>query len=300
MKKKKGLLGFIKEFGTEEQCRLHLMDLKWGDGYACRKCGHDQHKKGKKWNHLRCKSCGYDESCTAHTLFHKLKFPLTKAFTIVYQLSTMKKGMATTEIARQFDIHQETAWFFKRKVQQAMLTSHKPLLGRSVEVDEFVIGGPEPGMPGRSLGKKKKVEVAVEIDYPEDDGEPRIRGADAHVLGGYSAQELSVGIEAMIDKEALVITDGNPSYRKAIGNRTHLPLLSNGGLNFVKLHWHIFNIKNWVRGIHHSVSAAHLKCYLDEYHYRFRNRNRLTAIPSMLLHQMVKTPWLPYDIAKAN
>lgn len=38
--------------------------------------------KGKQPASLRCKKCGYDESTTSDTLFHKLKFSIHKAFDI--------------------------------------------------------------------------------------------------------------------------------------------------------------------------------------------------------------------------
>jgi transposase-like protein len=47
----------------------------------------------------------------------------------------MKKGKSTHEIARQHGIHQETTWFFKRKVQQAMRESMQPLLIGLVQVE---------------------------------------------------------------------------------------------------------------------------------------------------------------------
>ncbi|MES2627365.1 MAG: IS1595 family transposase [Bacteroidota bacterium] len=145
MKKDLSFVQFTREFATEEQCFEYLVDLKWGNGYCCRRCGHTISVKGRKWHHRRCQSCAYDESCTANTLFHKLKFSVVKAFWIIHQLSTMKKGMSTLEIGRQYDIHQETAWFFKRKVQQAMSNGEVILLDGVVEVDETVVGGAEAG-----------------------------------------------------------------------------------------------------------------------------------------------------------
>ena len=67
------------------------------------------------------------------------------------------------EIARQYGIHQETAWFFKRKVQQAMQSGTRTLLKGFVQVDEMAIGGLEKGYPGRTHGKKRMVEVAIEL-----------------------------------------------------------------------------------------------------------------------------------------
>lgn len=85
-------------------------------------------------------SITHDESERAHTLFHKLKFPIESAFTIVYILSTVKKGMISCEIARQFNIHQETAWSFKRKVQEAMSISPSRKLKDNVEADGTFVG----------------------------------------------------------------------------------------------------------------------------------------------------------------
>lgn len=290
---------FTKDFSTTEQCRTYLCEQKWKDGYSCRKCGHDVSVKGRTRHHRKCQRCHYDESCTAHTLFHKLKFPIEKAFWIVYQLSTMKKGMSTLEISRQYGIHQETAWFFKRKVQQAMGTGKGPVLKGNVEVDEMTIGGSEEGAPGRSHGGKKIVQVAVEIDYPGDDDndKPIMKNASAEVINDYSAEELGRAIDKMVDKDAMVTTDQWSSYPKAVGGRWHLTFPSEMGSNFEQLHWHIFNIKNWLRGIHHRISAKHTQRYLDEYHYRFNRRNQLASCPIRVLRRMINEPWLPYKIA---
>lgn len=147
---------FAQAFSTADACYQHLFDLKWSKGFTCHKCGHTRSCKGRKWHYLKCLNCHYDESSTANTLFHKVKFPIEKAFMITYQLSTMKKGMSTCEIGRQYGIHQETAWFFKRKVQKAMQSANMNRLSAGVEVDETMIGGMEEGRQGRSNGKKKK------------------------------------------------------------------------------------------------------------------------------------------------
>ena len=295
MSKQIGLLEFIELYRTEEACKTLLCDLKWSRGYSCRRCGHTEQVKGATHYHRRCQKCKYDESPTAHTLFHKLKFPMPKAFAIIYQLGTMKKGMSTCEIARQYGIHQETAWFFKKKVMTAMSAQKSKLLSGCVEVDETMIGGFEAGKPGRSHGKKKKVQVALEIDYDDEDSGPIIRGADARVITGYSAEELGQGIDQMVDQEAMIVTDGLPAYSKASGERVHDWWPSDDGENFEKLHWHIFNLKNWIRGIHHHVSDDHIQFYLNEFHFRFRNRNWIKECPQKIFKLMMSMPWIPYE-----
>ena len=290
----KGLLDFISHFPTDQACKAHLAALKWHRGYTCKKCGHTTSVKGATAHHRRCQRCGYDESPTANTLFHKVKFPLVKAFTIVYQLTTMKKGMSSAEIARQHNIHQETAWYFKQKVMRAMAASQTAPLNGLVEVDETTIGGYEKGKPGRSQSKKKKVQIAVEIDYPEGKGAPKIRRADARLINSYTADELGRVIDEMVDKQALISTDGLRAYQKAVGQRDHLVWPSEQGTNFEKLHWMIFNLKNWLRGIHHKISNEHARYYLSEFFFRFNNRNWIDKCADRVIKLMVKLPWMPY------
>lgn len=295
-------IDFAKDFSTAEQCLIYLCEFKWGKGFKCRKCDHETSVKGRTWYYRKCQKCQYDESCTAHTLFHKLKFSIVKAFWITYQLSTLKKGMSTMEIARQYEIHQETAWYFKRKVQQAMKSNGGLKLKKNVEVDEFTVGGKEQGKQGRSHGKKKIIQVVIEIEYPEDDEHkaPQIKCGNATVIKDYSGDELKRGINQMVDTEAVITTDFWPGYNSATGDRLHIPIYSEKGDNFVKLHWHIFNIKNWMRGIHHHVSSNHIQSYLDEYHYRFNRRNIIKTCPKDVINRMMNLPWLPYSLAKGS
>lgn len=93
---------FLKDFGSNEQCYAFLCDLKWGKGYTCRACSHKISIKGRKWYYRKCQICKHDESCTAHTLFHNIKFPISKAFMMIHQLTTMKKGLSTCELARAY------------------------------------------------------------------------------------------------------------------------------------------------------------------------------------------------------
>ena len=72
----KSLLDFNHRFQNNEDCYQYLIDIKWKDGFICSKCRSTEYWKGKQWQNLRCKKCGYEESATAGTLFHKIKFPL--------------------------------------------------------------------------------------------------------------------------------------------------------------------------------------------------------------------------------
>jgi hypothetical protein len=68
-------------------------------------------------------------------MFHKLKFPLLKAFGINFRIAVRKKGMSTMELAGEYGINQKSSWLFKRKAHEAMKSSGKHVLCGHVEVD---------------------------------------------------------------------------------------------------------------------------------------------------------------------
>lgn len=107
------------------------------------------------------------------------------------------------------------------------------------------------------------------------------------MIKNYSSTEINSAMEQVISSKAIVITDNWPSYRKAVGDRFQITEYSGKGKNFELLHWHIFNLKNWIRGIHHKISVKHLQNYLDEFHYKFNRRNNIPSCPARVLNRIV-------------
>ena len=71
---------FKLAYPTDDSCLAFLAELKWSNGYTCKKCGNQKHCSGQAKHGRRCTRCRYDESPTVHTLFHKVKFGLPKGF----------------------------------------------------------------------------------------------------------------------------------------------------------------------------------------------------------------------------
>jgi hypothetical protein len=273
---------FNRRFRDDEDCLIYLSNVKWADGYLCKKCDNDKFSKGKKAQNRRCTKCNYDESPTVGTLFEKLKFSILIAFHIIFKISTKKKGMSSLELSKEFELRQKTCWSFKLKIQRAMASSLKYPLNGTVHVDEFVIGGPEAGKKGRSKGDKKLIVLAVEI---LEDGVGR---AYAEIIEHASSKELGAFLRKYVSKDAMIITDEWRGYlplRKEFVNLVQVP--SKSGQNFKDLHIHIMNIKGWLRGIHHHCSKKRMQNYLDEYHFRYNRRSNMGTIFNLLLKRMV-------------
>lgn len=273
---------FNQRFKDDNDCLEYLAEVKWQNGYKCKRCENDKFGNGKHIHNRRCTKCRYDESPTVGTMFEKLKFSILIAFHIVFKISTKKKGMSSLELSHEFELRQMTCWSFKQKVQQVMKSSLKSPLTGLVHVDEFVIGGPEEGKKGRSKGLKKLVVLAVEI---LEDGVGR---AYAEVIEHSSAIELGGFLKKYVSQEAEVISDkwkGYTPLKKEFKNLKQIA--SEEGTNFKELHIHIMNIKGWLRGIHHHCSKERMQNYLDEYHFRYNRRSNMDTIFDVLIRKMV-------------
>ena len=107
-------------FSSEEKCYEFLADLKWSDGFTCRKCGNTNYCAGKTPHSRRCTRCKTEESPAAGTIFHNCKFPISKAFYIAYNVCKGKEDISTYEFARRLSLRQMTCWNFKTKIRNAL------------------------------------------------------------------------------------------------------------------------------------------------------------------------------------
>ncbi|NLR90327.1 7TM diverse intracellular signaling domain-containing protein [Flammeovirga agarivorans] len=111
---------FENMFPTDESCYDYLEEIKWKNGYNCKKCGNELYAKGTGPNSRRCKKCNYNESVTSGTLFHRLHFPIKKAFYMVFIVYSKKGDISSTKIAELLEMRQNTCWKFSKKIKEAM------------------------------------------------------------------------------------------------------------------------------------------------------------------------------------
>ena len=284
------LFEFQSRFPDPDRCRQYLAELKWKDGYACSKCGHGKYCPGSSPLDRQCIKCHYVESPLAGTLFHRLKFPLLKAFYIVYYVSTCKSGISSTELSRKLGLRQKSCWLFKQKVMKAMESSKSFPLEGKVDVDETYVGGQDEEAVGRNQGKKKIMVVAIER---KGKGVSRMYG---RVIEAASKKNLRQFMGEHIAADAQVRTDGWSGYQ---GLEAQWPKLvreksEKKGKNFPQLHRSIMLFKAWLRGVHHSV--RYLQSYINEYTYRFNRHRMKEGIFENLMKRMVDKPPHPYKL----
>ena len=147
-------LEFYNRFPDNESCYAYLASIKWEQGFSCSKCGCKEEYSSNKAYHKLCKSCLHHESSTSNTLFHKLKFPIRKAFIALFKMSATTKSISAEQLSRTLGINRKTALYFQHKVRIAMASGLDHQLKGTVEVDEFYVGGYEEGAVGRGVEKK--------------------------------------------------------------------------------------------------------------------------------------------------
>lgn len=269
-------------FTNNQKCLEFLVDLKWKNGYCCKKCNHNKFGIGKNRLNRRCLRCRYDESPTAGTLFHKIKFPLNEAFEIVYHLSHIPEGISSCELSRNFTICQKTAWFFKRKIQQSCAKFENDQLHE----DQFNV------IPsGFNLKRKILLEQSLGRDCEIQFEPKRSSSNSTHFNRTFRIKSIRTDrTEKIADHKKVLI------HSKARGGQwlNHLrqaaPLLGESRPQVREM------IRDWIKETHIHISRKHLFYYCSEIAFRYRNRDQIDRkIPFIkLLKAMTIHPWLSF------
>jgi two-component system, sensor histidine kinase LadS len=119
-------------------CYRFLENLKWEKGYRCKKCHNEKFFDGAQKFAKRCTKCGYNESITAFTIFHAIKFPIEKAFYLAYLTVAGRKDLTLEMLAESLDLRVNTVWSFKHKIAERIqfleIKGFKPHTSRWQEV----------------------------------------------------------------------------------------------------------------------------------------------------------------------
>ncbi len=279
---------FNKFFKNEDDCKQYLFDLKWKNGYQCRRCGCTKSYKGQTRFHQRCQNCRYDESVTAHTIFHKIKIPLFKAFEMAFRIAVRKKGMSTLELSREFCINKKSSWLFKRKTQEAMKSGGTLHPNSLAEVDVLLIRGQGIGRLGRNKTEKRKVVITTEKIKGK-----KIDHAYGIAIKSDGRENLDPYLDRPIDKDQVrMFTDGFERHWSSGRDFEFRQESSRRRRRMEGIDVVVMNLNGWLRGIHHHCSIRFVNGYLDEFFFRFNRRNSLTSIWHQLIERFMANP--PY------
>lgn len=264
----KNIIEFQDMFASEQDCEEYLYKSRWPDGFICPKCG-DREFYYTSGHLFRCKSYGHPTSVTSGTVMHRTKLPLRLWFWAAYLMTTGTPGISAVQLQRKLGIKRyEPVFNILHKLRSSMVRHDRDRIFGTVEVDETYIGGPTTGGK-RGRGTKKAIVVAVVEHKGKYMGRIRLRK-----IPDVTEHSLLTFIKDTVEPGSYVETDGFSSYQnlKKHGYK-HRPIAPDDvDLALPRAHIVFSNLKTWIKGTFHGVSAKHLQAYLNEFVFRFNRR----------------------------
>jgi transposase-like protein len=267
------LIDLVEKYkGDEGKCKAYLESLKWPDGLECPRCGSPKVSHMNKGGHkFDCDTCRYKFTVTAGTIFHDSHLPIWKWFVAVYLMCESKKGMSANQLKRTLKVSYKTAWYLCHRIRKAMeeATENEPKLTGTVEVDETYIGGRYDKRRKRLPHEKQAVMGMIE----------RRGKLEVRAIKAAGRKILVPIIESRVDKSATLMTDEYPAYksldkeyrRKVVKHSEEEWVRGDANTNSIENAWSLF--KRSIVGSFHHIDAKHVAAYLDEFEWRFNNRN---------------------------
>lgn len=118
---------FSKIYPDRETCFKFLSDLKWANGYACKKCSNTHYGNGHLPYSRRCSKCGYEESVIAYTILQNTRIPINKAFYMIFLMYSTKGKISSHKLSEILSIRQSTCWAYSTRIKKAMESRKKEI-----------------------------------------------------------------------------------------------------------------------------------------------------------------------------
>jgi hypothetical protein len=285
------LLGFYKEYPTEESCKKKFREEREKAGIKCKKCGNTTHYWHKTREEFQCKKCGHRVGLRSGTVMHASKLPFQYWFIAMMLLTTTKKSFSAKEIQRQIGHKRyEPIWALMHKLRLVMgLRDEKYTLSDEIELDEayFVtvdLENKKSEKRKRGKGSQRNTTVLVLAESKEvpeemqkkDKPNRKVKYIKMKVLPNSTSEQINDRASKVIEPSSTIISDGSKSYYKLneiVDN--HKSEIVSKTKSFKLLPWvhiAISNAKRLLLDIHHHIDKDFLQSYLNEFCFKFNRR----------------------------
>ena len=107
-------------FPDEATARKYLEGRVWPNGVRCADCGGERiTARPARPGFYHCGACNFDFTVRTNTILERSKVPLNKWLYSMYLLMTARKGISSTQLAKEIGVTQKTAWFILRRLREA-------------------------------------------------------------------------------------------------------------------------------------------------------------------------------------
>jgi len=287
MKTQPSLLEIVNKFNSEANCVRHFERIRWPKGLRCVRCGSDEARRmtGKAAERYLywCPACRYQYTVTVGTIFHDSHIPLIKWFLAIYLICSAKKGISSLQLKRELELGSyESALYMTHRIRIAMREDPKfcEKFSGIVEVDETYVGGKGKGPRGRGAENKIPV-VAIKNRTSGTVRMQAMEDVSASSLADFIREHVEPGAEIHTDEfTSYLWLDSSEFAHKAVKHAETYVAPGNVHTNGCENVWSLF--KRGIMGIFHKVSEKYLPLYLDEFAFRFNNRDEFNLMDKVL------------------
>lgn len=275
---------FNLDYPDDNACLQAIFDNRYM-GYKCPTCG----SKGsfhpiagrKRYD---CK-CGHSVHPLAGTIFHKSPTSLHDWFHAIFLFASSRNGVAAKEIERQIGVTYKCAWRMAKQIRTLFGQKGSPFSG-IVEADETYVGG-----KGRNNKRGRGAEHKTAVF-----GIASRKGkVTAHVVPNVKMKTISPIIYGAVKRNSTIMTDEFNIYNRLAKQGYNHETVKHTVKEYVKGKIHTNTIecfwsqlKRSIDGTHHAVSPKHLQSYVDEFVYRWNERDADASLFQTMLGQVAK------------
>ena len=279
---------FQQKFNTTEQVIAYYVSMRYPQGLTCNHCGGKQvYPRTAEPRQFDCEGCKNSFSIFKGTTFEKSSTDLRKWMYAFHLFLNGKKGISGYQLQREIGVTYKTAWRMLKQIRLAMGNGDTAMFEAIVEIDETYVGGKPRKANRREDDKKnkrgrgtKKTPVVGIVDRTTKQVFARVALPNKAGKKLTGKQLLSI-IDLACSSDATVISDEFKSYGildKADSTRIHLRVnhavgYSVNGVNTNSIESFWATLKRGVYGIYHHVSVKYLQNYVNEFSFRYNNRN---------------------------